>query len=53
MVSWLSALLPFTSKSHNSGNFHSNEKNKISESKLKFHLFKKRLEIKQKAFRCC
>ena len=32
LVSWLSALLSFNS--HNSGNFHLNEKNKISKSKL-------------------
>ena len=30
--------LSFTSNSHNSGNFHLNEKNKISESKLESHL---------------
>ena len=32
LVSWLNALLSFNS--HNSGNFHSIEKNKISKSKL-------------------
>ena len=33
LVSWLSALLSFNS--HNSGDFHLNEKNKISKSKLR------------------
>ena len=37
LVSWWSARLFFTS---NSGNFHSNEKNKISESKLESRLSK-------------
>ena len=32
--------MSFTSNSHNSGKFHSNEKNKISESKLESHLSK-------------
>ena len=35
LVSRLSAFLFFNS--HNSGNFHLNEKNKISKSKLKSH----------------
>ena len=50
LVSWLSAFLSFNS--HNSGNSHSIEKNKISQSKLGACLSRtKRIsEIKQKAF---
>ena len=48
--SWLSVLL--SCKSHNSGNFHPDEKNKISKSKLGSPLSNTKdiLEIKQKAF---
>ena len=50
LVSWLSALLSFNS--HNSGNFHRNEKNEISKSNLGSPLSNTRniSEIKQKAF---
>ena len=50
LISWLSALL--SSDSHNSANFHLNEKNKISKSKLGSFLSDTHniLEIKQKAF---
>ena len=50
LVSWLTALLSFNS--HNSGNFHPNDKNEISESKSGSPLSNTRniSEIKQKAF---
>ena len=51
LVSWLSALLSFNS--YNSGNFHPNNKNKMSKSKLppsRLPKTKNISEIKQKGF---
>ena len=50
LVSWLSARFSFNS--HNSGNFHLNEINKISKSKLRSPLSNTKIisEIEQKTF---
>ena len=48
LVSWLSALLSFNS--HNSGNFHLNEKNEISKLGSPLSNTTNISEIKQRAF---
>ena len=48
LVSWLSALLSFNS--HNSGNFHLNEKNEISKLGSPLSNTRNISEIKQRAF---
>ena len=48
LVSWLSALLSFNS--HNSGNFHLNEKNEISKLGSPLSNTRNICKIKQRAF---